>query len=376
MTTPSANALDNELLKASLSPIGPLLDDPLVTDIMVYGSRRVYVRRQGFGFERVETSWLSDEDLMTAAKTIGRQMARRLDHLEPILDARLPDRSRVNVIIEPCYTRGACIVIRKFPFSHLAWSDLISLDSIDAAGVRIIEAVVRLGRNTLISGSTGSGKTTLLNCLCSFIGDSNIVVTVEDVREISLHNELWIALESKHPMNADDREISLRELVRTSLRMNPQWLVVGEVRGAEALDLVRAFNTGHYGAGTIHANSAHDSLLALENLILQSGLDVSGRAVKEMVARAIHVVIQVAQLPNHSRKVLEIAEVQGLDYERSQDLPPYKLSSLYRFEFSRYDENRKAEGRFALQHKPSWLNQLHMVPDCELPDFWTDSAGG
>jgi hypothetical protein len=118
------------------------------------------------------------------------------------------------------------------------------------------------------------------------------------------------------------------------------------------------------------------SLLALENLILQSGLDVPGRAVKEMVARAIHVVIQVGQLPDHSRKVLEIAEVQGLDYERSQDLPPYKLSSLYRFEFSCYDENRKAEGRFALQHRPSWLNQLHMIPDCELPDFWTESTGG
>ena len=376
MTAPSANALDNELLKASLSPIGPLLDDPLVTDIMVYGSRRVYVRRQGSGFERVETSWLSDEDLMTAAKTIGRQMARRLDHREPILDARLPDRSRVNVIIEPCYTRGACIVIRKFPFNHLTWTDLVRLDSIDAAGVKIIEAVVRLGKNTLISGSTGSGKTTLLNCLCSFIRDSNIVVTVEDVREISLRNELWIALEAKHAMNADDREISLRELVRTSLRMNPHWLVVGEVRGAEALDLVRAFNTGHYGAGTIHANSAHDSLLALENLILQSGLDVPGRAVKEMVARAIHVVIHVGQLPDHSRKVLEIAEVQGLDYERSQDLPPYKLSSLYRFEFSRYDENRKAEGRFALQNRPSWLNQLHMIPDCDLPDFWTEATGG
>jgi Flp pilus assembly CpaF family ATPase len=240
--------------------------------------------------------------------------------------------------------------------------------------VSIIEAVVRLGKNTLISGSTGSGKTTLLNCLCSFIRDSNIVVTVEDVREISLRNELWIALEAKHAMNADDREISLRELVRTSLRMNPHWLVVGEVRGAEALDLVRAFNTGHYGAGTIHANSAHDSLLALENLILQSGLDVPGRAVKEMVGRAIHVVIHVGELPDHSRKVLEIAEVQGLDYERSKDLPPYKLSSLYRFEFSRYDENRKAEGKFAIQNRPSWLDHFHMIPDCDLPDFWTEAT--
>jgi pilus assembly protein CpaF len=372
MTTPKANALDKELLIASLSPIGPLLEDPLVTDIMVLGSRRVHVRRQGSGFEPVSTFWLSDEDLMTAAKTIGRQMARRLDQQEPILDARLPDRSRVNVIIEPCYTSGACIVIRKFRVNHFTWSDLISLDSIDAAGVKIIEAVVRLGKNTLISGSTGSGKTTLLNCLCSFIGDTNIVVTVEDVREISLSNELWIALETKHPLNSEDREINLRELVRTSLRMNPRWLIVGEVRGPEALDLVRAFNTGHYGAGTIHANSAYDSLLALESLILQSGLDVPGRAVKEMVARAIHVVVHVRELPDHSRKILEIAEVQGLDYERSKDLPPYKLQSLYRFEFSHYDEECRVKGKFAVQHRPSWLGQLYMLPDCQLPDFWVN----
>jgi len=370
MATPSADALDKELLKASLSPIGALLDDPKVTDIMVYGSRQVYARRQGSGFERVEASWLSDQDLMTAAKTIGRQMARRLDHQEPILDARLPDGSRVNVIVEPCYNRGACIVIRKFPASHFSWDDLVSLDSIDTAGVKVLEAVVRLGKNTLISGGTGSGKTTLLNCLCSFIRVTDIVVTVEDVREVSLSNDLWVALETKRPVNSEDREITLRELVRTSLRMNPRWLVVGEVRGAEALDLVRAFNTGHSGAGTIHANSAYDSLLALENLIFQSGLDVPGRAVKEMVARAIHVVVQVGQLPDHSRKVLEIAEVQGLDYDRSLDLPPYKLQTLYRFEFLLHDSDRKMQGRFVAEHRPSWLNQLRMIPDYALPDFW------
>jgi pilus assembly protein CpaF len=375
MTTPTASTLDNELLKVSLGPIRPLLDDSLVTDIMVFDSQRVYARRQGSDFEQVGTSWLSNEDLMTAAKTIGRQMARRLDHQQPILDARLPDRSRVNVIIEPCYAQGVCIVVRKFPVNQLTCEDLVRLDSIDPTGVRIIEAMVRLGRNTLISGSTGAGKTTLLNCLCSFIRNGDVVVTVEDVREISLRKKLWIALESKHAVNADDREISLRELVRTSLRMNPNWLVVGEVRGPEALDLVRAFNTGHYGAGTIHANSAYDSLLALEGLILQSGLDVPGRAIKEMVARAIHVVVHIGKLRDHSRKVLEIAEVRGLDYERSKELPPYTLQSLYRFEFSHYDENRKAEGRFAVQNRPSWLNQMHMIPDCDVPDFWTESTG-
>lgn len=369
--TPNANALDKELLKVSLSPIAQLLDDPQVTDIMIYGSQHVYTRVRGSGFQRVEASWLSDEDLMTAAKTIGRQMARRLDYREPILDARLPDKSRVNVIVEPCYHRGACIAIRKFPLDHFTWTDLIRFGSIDLTGVTILEAMVRLGKDTLISGGTGSGKTTLLNCLCSFIRDTDIVVTVEDAREIALHNELWVALEAKRALDAEDREVTLRDLVRTSLRMNPRWIIVGEVRGAEALDLVRAFNTGHYGAGTIHANSAYDSLLALESLILQSGLDASARAVKELVARAIQMVVQMSQLPDHSRKVVEIAEVEGLDYDRSIDFPPYKLRPLYRFQFSHYDQDQKACGEFITAQAPSWLTDLKLIPGFQVPDFWT-----
>jgi len=370
LVPPNATVLDNELLKVSLSPIAALLDDPHVTDIMVYGSQQVYVRGRRSGFERVPVFWLSDEDLMTAAKTIGRQMNRRLDHREPILDARLPDKSRVNVIIDPCYNRGACITIRKFPLDHFTWTDLVGFGSIDPSGVSMLEAIVRLGKNTLIAGGTGSGKTTLLNCLCSLIRDADIVVTVEDAREIALSNELWVALETKRALDPEDRDVTLRDLVRTSLRMNPRWIIVGEVRGAEALDLVRAFNTGHYGAGTIHANSAYDALLALESLILQSGLDMPARAVKEMVSRAIQIVAQVNQLPDHSRKVIEIAEIQGLDYERSVEFPPYKLTTLYRFEFSHYDSSRKVHGQFVVQDSPSWLGDLKMVPDYQLPDFW------
>ncbi len=366
----SSNTLDFELLKLSLSPIAPWVDDPEVTDILVYGSRNVYVRWRGHRFERVEASWLSDADLMTAAKTIGRQMSRRLDAREPILDARLPDKSRVNIIVEPCYHRGACIVIRKFPEHHLGWQDLIGFGTVDCAGVEILEAIVRLGKNILISGGTGSGKTTILNCLCSFIPAADIVVTVEDAREIAISNEMWVPLETRHALDAEDREVSLRDLVRTSLRMNPRWIVVGEVRGPEALDLVRAFNTGHSGAGTIHANSTYDALLALEALILQSGLDVPARAVKEMVSRAIHVVVQMCQLPDQSRRVMEVAEVQGLDYERSAVFPPYKLQSLYGYEFSSYGSSGGCRGSFSVRESPSWLRELEWIPDYQAPDFW------
>ena len=365
-----AHALDKELLKLSISPIAAWVDDPEVTDILVYGSRHVYVRRRGGAFEGVDAAWFSDADLMTAAKTIGRQMARRLDAREPILDARLPDKSRVNIIVDPCYHRGACIVIRKFPEIHLMWEDLVRFGSVDQAGVEILEAIVRLGKNLLISGGTGSGKTTLLNRLCSFIPSSEIVVTVEDAREIAISNELWVALETKHALDGQDREVTLRDLVRTSLRMNPRWIIVGEVRGPEALDLVRAFNTGHCGAGTIHANSTYDALLALEGLILQSGLDVPARAVKEMISRSIHVVIQMCQLPDHSRRLLEIAEVQGLDYERSASFPPYKLRTLYQFEFNHYETDGKAHGQFIVREHPSWLGELQLIPNYQMPQFW------
>lgn len=366
----NTNALDNELLKLSLNPIAPWVDDPEVTDILVYGSRKVYVRRRGGAFAAVDAKWHSDADLMTAAKTIGRQMARRLDSREPILDARLPDKSRVNVIVDPCYHRGACIVIRKFPENRLLLSDLMQFGSIDQAGATILEAIVQLGKNLLISGGTGSGKTTLLNCLCPFIPDSDVVVTVEDAREISIPNELWVALETKRALDADDREVTLRDLVRTSLRLNPRWVIVGEVRGPEALDLVRAFNTGHSGAGTIHANSAYDALLALEGLILQSGLDVPARAVKEMVSRAIHVVIQMGELSDHSRRLMEIAEVQGLDYDRSATFPPYKLRPLYQFDFQHFGADGKTHGQFNVKEIPSWVKDLYRIPNYQMPDFW------
>ena len=351
----NAQALDKELLKLSLNPIAAWLDDPEVSDILVYGSRHVYIRRRSGGFETVDAAWLSDADLMTAAKTVGRQMARRLDAREPILDARLPDRSRVSIIVDPCYDRGACIAIRKFPEQHFKWDDLIGLGSIDQAGVEILRDLVCLGKNILISGGTGSGKTTLLNCLCAFIPADDIVVTVEDVREIALANELWVALETKRAVDSEDRDVTLRELVRTSLRMNPRWIIVGEVRGPEALDLVRAFNTGHCGAGTIHSNSTYDALLALESLILQSGLDIPARGIKEMVSRAVHVVVQMAQLADHSRRLMEIAEVEGLDYDRSPSFPPYKLRKLYQFD--------KADGRFTVREDLSRAPEHQMAPN-------------
>ncbi len=371
--TADARLLTIELLKQSLTPIAALLDDPHVTDIQIFGHQRVYVKRQGRRPEMTGIEWLSGEDLLHVAKTIGRFIKRRLDNDNPILDSRLPDGSRVNIVIPPCAPQ-AYISIRLFPKFFLNVDDLIRFGSLDAVGAKILESIIRLGRNTIISGGTGSGKTTLLNVLCSYIPHDDLVVTVEDSREIRIGNDLWAPLESKKALHQDDKEITLRDLVRNSLRMYPKWVIVGEVRGAEALDLVRAFNTGHCGMGTIHANSVYDALLAMENLILQSGLEMSARAVRDMVARAVRVVVQVDQLPDDSRKIVEIAEVLGLDYDRSSNYPPYMMNTLYRYNFQCYDDGGRAVGSFESANRPQFFSDLARIRNYEPPDCWLNGG--
>ena len=309
---------------------------------------------------------------MSAAESIGETMKRSIGERDPILDARLPDKSRVNIVVDPCYDKGACIVIRKFPEDHYTLEDLASFGALDQNGMDILEIIMRVGRNVLIAGGTGSGKTTLLNSLCGFIPKHDIVVTVEDAREISLPCDLWVALETKRAIDDKDREVTLRDLVKASLRMNPRWVIVGEVRGAEAFELVRAFNTGHFGAGTIHANTASGALSALEMLIMQAGMEMSSRAIKEMVCHAIHIVIHMEALPDHSRRLMEIIEVNGLDYDISPHEPPYKTRTLYRYQFDRYDANGKAVGSFHVGDQPSWIDKLKMIPNFQMPDFWQD----
>ena len=362
--------LNLELLKYLLGPIASHLEDPSVTDLFIYGHQDVYVKRQGTRIQPVAATWHSDADLVLAAESIAEIINRRLDANHPILDSRLPDGSRVNIVIPPCYPQGACISIRIFPKERFGADDLLRFGTVDEEGLAILKSLVALGKNILISGGTGSGKTTLLNVLGGYIPAGEIVVTVEDSREISLPRALWAALESKHALHEDDRAVTLQDLVRNSLRMNPKWVIVGEVRGAEALDLIRAFNTGHAGMSTVHANSAYDALVALENLVLQSGLDIPARAVKELVSRAIQAVVQVGQLPDESRKILEIVEVNGLDYAASPTFPPYHTTSLFRFRFDGRDNRGLLSGRFEATGRPSFLDELRLR-DIPIPEVWS-----
>ena len=358
-----------DFLKATLGPIKSLLDNPDITDILVFGHDKIGCKLRGKPFSLVDNKWANKHKLYLATKAVALHMDRSLDENNPILDGRLPDKSRVSIIAEPCYESGAGVTIRKFPENQFTLQDIARFGSIDERGLTILEIIVRMEKNILIAGGTGSGKTTILNSLCGFIPQSKIVVTVEDAREISISNQFWYPLQSKRAKYDGDKEITLRHLVVASLRMNPQWVIVGEVRGPEAYDLVRAFNTGHAGMGTIHASSAYDALLALESLVLQSGTDVP-RAAKEMVSRAIHIVIYARELPDHSRKILEIIEVQGLDYSVSENNPTYKTRTLYRYDFSHYDENEKAVGRFIVEEPPSWADQLKLLPKFKVPEFW------
>ena len=248
-------------------------------------------------------------------------MARRLDSREPILDARLPDKCRVNIILDPCYNRGACIAIRKFPENHFTWEQLMSFGSIDQIGVAILEMVFRLGKNILISGGAGTGKTTMLNALASFIPAGDIVVTVEDAREIALSNELWVALETKRALDGEDRDVTLRDLVRTSLRMNPRWIIVGEVRGPKR-SIWCALST----PGTAAQAPSTPIPLTTPCLPLRPHPAVRpGRARPRGQGDGIprhSVVLQMHELPDHSRRLIEIAEIQGLDYDtRSSSRP-------------------------------------------------------
>ena len=362
-------------LKALLGPIRPLLENPDVSDILVYGSKSIYAKRRGKGFEREpEIKWDNDKELFAAADMIGINMGRPLSENNPILDARLPDGSRVNIVVEPCYNKGACITIRKFPEERFTLEDIAGFGTIDQNGMDILKIFMEYGRNIIVAGGTGSGKTTLLNALCGYIPKHDIVVTCEDAREISVPCELWVALETKHSLDEKYKPITLTKLIQASLRQNPRWIIVGEVRGAEALDLIRAFNTGHHGIGTLHSINAIGALTALEMMSLQGESKIPLLAIKMMIVDAIQIVIHIDNFSDHSRRITEIIEITGLDYGKSEDMPPYKYRTLYKFEMQGYDYDKKQFiGRHEIKEPPTWVNELIHLPTVTIPDFWKNA---
>jgi len=294
-------------------PIEPFLDDPTVSEVMVNGGHRIYVERQG-RLTLTEARYSSHDHLRQVIDRIVSRVGRRVDESSPMVDARLPDGSRVNAIVPPLSVDGPTLTIRKFSKRALTVEDLIGFGSLSPMAANFIEACVRGKLNILVSGGTGTGKTTLLNVVSSFIPATERIVTIEDAVELRLHQDHVVRLEAR-PSNVEGRgEVSIRDLVRNSLRMRPDRIIVGEVRSGEALDMLQAMNTGHEGSlSTLHANSPRDALSRLETMVLMAGIDLPMRAIREQIGSAVDLIIQISRLRDGARKVSQISEVEGLE---------------------------------------------------------------
>jgi pilus assembly protein CpaF len=296
-----------------LGPLQRLLDDPTVTEVMVNGHDHIYLERNG-RLLRSSTSFRNEERLRRVIERIVSRVGRRIDESSPLVDARLPDGSRVNAIIPPLAVGGSSLTIRKFAADPFQTRDLIELGTITEAIGELLYACVQARLNIVISGGTGTGKTTLLNVLSSYIPADDRVVTIEDAVELQLQQEHVVRLESRPPNIEGRGEVTIRDLVRNSLRMRPDRIVVGECRGGEALDMLQAMNTGHDGSlSTVHANSPRDAISRLETLSLMAGMDLPLRAVREQVASAIDLIIHVARLRDGTRRVTHVTEVLGME---------------------------------------------------------------
>jgi pilus assembly protein CpaF len=296
-----------------LGPLEPLLRDASITEVMVNGPQQVYIEREG-KLELTGVTFQNDEHVMKIIQRIIAPIGRRIDESSPMVDARLVDGSRVNAIIPPLSLVGPVVTIRKFAASPFTVEDLIRFGTATAEMFEFLEACVKARLNVFVSGGTGSGKTTTLNVLSSFIPDDERIVTIEDAAELQLRQEHVVTLEAR-PSNIEGKgAIPIRELVRNSLRMRPDRIVVGEVRSAEALDMLQAMNTGHDGSmSTGHANSPRDMLARLETMVLMAGMDLPLRAIREQTASAVDLIVHQNRLKDGSRKIVNITEVQGME---------------------------------------------------------------
>jgi Flp pilus assembly CpaF family ATPase/pSer/pThr/pTyr-binding forkhead associated (FHA) protein len=298
-------------------PLQDLLRAPTITEIMVVKSDQIYIERDGV-VELSGRRFISDKVTESIIERIVAQVGRRIDRSQPLVDARLPDGSRVNAIIPPLAVRGPCLTIRRFPAYRFTMDDMIEIETITSSAAMFLRACVIDRRNVLVSGGTGTGKTTMLNVLSGFIPHRDRIVTIEDTTELQLHQDHVVTLESKPPNVEGAGEYTIRDLVRNALRMRPDRIVVGECRGAEALDMLQAMNTGHDGSmTTVHANSTFDVMKRLEVLVLMA-VDLPVVSIQRQIASAIDIVVQIARLPGGKRVITQISEVAGFDPQRNE----------------------------------------------------------
>ncbi|MEI6042944.1 MAG: CpaF family protein [Chloroflexota bacterium] len=322
-----------------LGPIDPLLRDDSISEIMINGPKQVYIERKG-KLVKTDVVFQNNEHVMRIVERIVAPIGRRIDESQPLVDARLPDGSRVNIVIPPVAIKGPTITIRKFSKKPLQIEDLIRFGSISARAADFLKNCVVGRLNIVVSGGTGSGKTTLLNVLSNFIPDDERIITVENAAELQLNKDHVVTLESRSANIEGKGEVSIRDLVINCLRMRPERIVVGECRGGEALEMLQAMNTGHDGSlTTAHANSPKDTISRLETMCLMSGMDLPVRAIREQIAAAVQLIVQQERMKDGSRRVTSVTEVDGMEGDI------IKMQEIFRFEQTGTDENGKVIGQ-------------------------------
>ncbi|MGX9217199.1 CpaF family protein [Massilia varians] len=345
--------IQHEML--GFGPLEPLLNDPSVSDILVNTASKVYVERRG-KLELTDISFHDNAHLIKIIEKIVSRVGRRVDESSPMVDARLPDGSRVNAIIPPLAVDGPLLSIRRFGSSPLSVQNLLDYKSLTPPMIRVLESLGGAKVNILISGGTGSGKTTLLNLISGFIPATERVLTIEDAAELQLRQPHVVRLETRPPNIEGKGEVTQRALVRNALRMRPDRIILGEVRGAEALDMLQAMNTGHEGSlATIHSNTPRDALSRLENMVSMAGVNLTARAIRQQIASAVTVVVQVSRLTDGTRKVVSLQEITGMEGDI------ISMQEIFRFEQSGVDADGKVKGRFsATGVRPRFAERLKM----------------
>jgi pilus assembly protein CpaF len=345
-----------------LGPLEPFLADPTITEVMVNGAKSIYVERNG-KVQRTNAVFESDEHLMRIIERIVAPLGRRIDESSPYVDARLQDGSRVNAVIPPISLIGPVLTIRKFFKIPLTVEKLIEFGSVTAEVMEFCKAAVIAKLNVVISGGTGSGKTTFLNVLSGYIPNDERIITVENAAELQLRQEHVVTLESRPPNIEGRGEITIRDLVINTLRMRPDRIVVGECRGPEAFDMLQAMNTGHEGSlTTIHANNPRESLARLENMILMAGMDLPHRAIREQIAAALDLIVQLERLRDGSRKVVAVADVQGMEGD------VITMSDIFKFEMAGYEDGRVIGALRPTGLRPKFMDKveaagIHLPPN-------------